>query len=139
MAFIAANLSETSFAGYLIDPARSLFVAECGGALLGYTMLVAGEPRDPDVAAAVSVRPTIELSKCYLHPDAHGSGAAAALVAATLVHARGTGASGIWLGVNQLNTRAQRFYGRQGFQRVGTKRFLVGDAFENDYVYERAL
>jgi RimJ/RimL family protein N-acetyltransferase len=35
--------------------------------------------------------------------------------------------------------RAQRFYAKSGFARVGTKRFLVGDRFEDDYVYERPL
>jgi len=45
----------------------------------------------------------------------------------------------MWLGVNQLNARAQRFYAKHGFERVGVKRFLVGDRFEDDFVYERAL
>ena len=76
-AFIAQHLSRTSFDGYLADPERRLFVAESDGPLLGYTMLVAGEPSDADVAAAVATRPTIELSKCYVHPDAHGGGIAA--------------------------------------------------------------
>lgn len=138
-AFIAAHLSEASFAAYLADPARSIFVAEADGALVGYTMLVAGEPADADVAAAITLRPTVELSKCYVHPDAHGAGAASELMAASLADAAASGAAGMWLGVNQLNARAQRFYGKQGFARVGTKRFLVGDRYEDDFVFERAL
>ena len=57
-AFIAQHLSRTSFDGYLADPERRLFVAESDGPLLGYTMLVAGEPSDADVAAAVATRPS---------------------------------------------------------------------------------
>jgi ribosomal protein S18 acetylase RimI-like enzyme len=53
--------------------------------------------------------------------------------------ARERGSQGAWLGVNQLNERAQRFYGKSGFTRVGTKRFLVGESYEDDYVFERAL
>ena len=86
-AFIAQHLSRTSFDGYLADPERRLFVAESDGPLLGYTMLVAGEPSDADVAAAVATRPTIELSKCYVHPDAHGGGIAAELMRASLAAA----------------------------------------------------
>ena len=138
-AFIAANLSAASFAAYLADPRRALFVAEDDGALLGYTMLVAGEPYDPDVAAVLTLRPTVELSKCYVHPDAHGGGIAAALMEASIDHARAGAACGMWLGVNQENARAQRFYGKHGFARVGVKRFLVGDRYEDDYVFERAL
>ncbi|MGN6272532.1 MAG: GNAT family N-acetyltransferase [Protaetiibacter sp.] len=137
--FIAANLSATSFEGYLADPQRRLFVAEVQGELAGYTMLVAGEPSDADVAAAVTRRPTIELSKCYVHPDSHGAGVAAALMSRSLADAEAAGAASIWLGVNQLNDRAQRFYGKHGFVRVGSKRFLVGDRYEDDYVYERPL
>lgn len=138
-AFIAAHLSPASFAAYLADPARTLFLAEEDGRLVGYTMLVTGEPADADVAASIGIRPTAELSKCYVHPDAHGAGIAAALMDASLDHARTAGAAGVWLGVNQLNARAQRFYGKHGFDRVGVKRFLVGDRYEDDYVYERAL
>ena len=52
--------------------------------------------------------------------------------------ARSSGAAGVWLGVNQQNERAQRFYAKSGFERVGTKRFLVGGVHEDDYVMERA-
>lgn len=138
-AFIAANLDETSFAGYLEDPARTVLVAEEGTDLVGYAMLVAGEPADPDVAAVVGRRPVTELSKCYVHPDAHGTGAAAALMEASLDVARAAGAATVWLGVNQQNARAQRFYGKHGFARVGVKRFLVGDRYEDDFVLERVL
>lgn len=138
-AFIAAHLSEASFTRYLDDPARVIFVAEAEGALAGYTMLVAGEPTDADVAAAVTLRPTVELSKCYVHPGAHGAGVASALMAESLAEATASGARGMWLGVNQLNARAQRFYGKHGFTRVGVKRFLVGERYEDDYVYERPL
>ncbi|MFT4028822.1 MAG: GNAT family N-acetyltransferase [Protaetiibacter sp.] len=138
-AFIAAKLSAASFAAYLEDRRRALFVAEDDGTLLGYTMLVAGEPYDPDVAAVLTLRPTVELSKCYVHPASHGGGVAAALLDVSIDHARAGAASGMWLGVNQLNARAQRFYGKHGFARVGVKRFLVGDRYEDDYVFERAL
>ncbi len=138
-AFIAAHLSEASFTRYLDDPARVIFGAESEGALAGYTMLVTGEPTDADVAAAATLRPTVELSKCYVHPGAHGAGVASALMAERLAEAAASGPRGMWLGVNQLNARAQRFYGKHGFTRVGVKRFLVGERYEDDYVYERPL
>lgn len=102
-------------------------------------MLVEGEPTDADVAAALRVRPTAELSKVYVHPAAHGSGVAALLVEQTVAEARARGAAGVWLGVNQENARANRFYEKSGFERVGVKRFLVGDRFEDDFVRERPL
>ncbi|MEB0307431.1 GNAT family N-acetyltransferase, partial [Cryobacterium sp. 10I1] len=71
--------------------------------------------------------------------ESHGRGVAAALMTATLDAARDRGARGAWLGVNQENARAIRFYGKHGFARVGTKHFLVGDRYEDDFVLERAL
>ena len=135
--FIATNLSVDSFTAYLSDPARLLFVGEIDGVASGYTMVVFGEPGDADVAASVTARPTAELSKCYALPSTHGTGLAAALVTASVQAARDRGARSVWLGVNQQNARANRFYEKQGFVQVGTKRFLVGERYEDDFV--RAL
>jgi ribosomal protein S18 acetylase RimI-like enzyme len=138
-AFIADNLTATHFDGYLADPARELYLAELDGEVVGYTMLIVGEPKDPDVAAAITLRPTSELSKCYVMPGHHGAGVAGALMTATLAAVRARGAAGVWLGVNEENERAQAFYEKSGFVKVGRKRFLVGERWENDYVMERAL
>jgi ribosomal protein S18 acetylase RimI-like enzyme len=137
--FIETVLSEERFTQYLADPARNLLLAESGDEVVGYAMLVAGEPADPDAAQAIRVRPTIELSKCYVLPGHHGAGVAGALMVASLDAAAGRTAAGIWLGVNEENERAQRFYGKHGFERVGSKRFLVGDRLERDWVMERTL
>jgi len=143
--FVAAVLSPARFAEYLADPSRALLVAvddEPGdqrAPLLGYTMLVEGEPTDDDVRVALTIHPTIELSKCYVHPDHHGAGVAHRLMTASLDVARDRGAHGMWLGVNQQNARAQAFYTRAGFAVVGTKHFTVGTRVEDDYVLERPL
>ena len=142
-AFIADVLSVERFEEYLADPARDLFLAHDpageGDRATGYAMLVTGEPADPDVRAVLEHRPTSELSKIYVLPDGHGSGTSSLLMAAALDAARARGARGAWLGVNQLNERAQRFYAKNGFTKVGTKRFLVGDRYEDDFVFEQAL
>jgi tRNA (guanine37-N1)-methyltransferase len=102
-------------------------------------MLVHGEPSDADTRAVVRHLPTTELSKIYVLPRAHGAGVARELLHAALAAARRMGAAGVWLGTNQANTRAQRFYEKSGFVRVGTRRFWVGDHHEDDFVFELAL
>lgn len=136
--FLATTLSETSFAGYLADPDRALCVAEVEGTPVGYTMLVFGEPSDPDVVDAITVRPTVELSKVYAVQGHHGAGVGPALMFASLGIA-GERASAVWLGVNQHNGRANRFYEKNGFAIVGTRRFLVGGRLEDDFVRERVF
>ena len=151
-AFIADVLSTQCFERYLADPDRDLFlsVAEdaedaqdaddanrADGLVTGYAMVVHADPTDPDVQAALTLRPSSELSKIYVRPDHHGAGTSRLLMDATLEAAQARGAAGVWLGVNQQNERAQRFYARSGFTKVGTKRFLVGARYEDDYVFER--
>ncbi|TFC75887.1 GNAT family N-acetyltransferase [Cryobacterium cheniae] len=138
-AFLRDVLAEGNFDVYLADPDRLILVAEDAGVMLGYTMLVFADPTDTDVRAAIGIRPTAELSKCYLRAETHGRGVAAALMSATLDAARARGAAGSWLGVNQENARAIRFYEKNGFVTVGEKRFLVGGRYEDDFVLERAL
>lgn len=138
-AFITAHLTPAHFAAYLADDARDLLVADDDGTLVGYTMLVAGEPYDADVAAVVPLRPTVELSKCYVLPGRHGGGVAAPLMAASLDVARGRGAAGVWLGVNGENLRAQAFYRRSGFEVVGERRFRVGEELHHDLVLHQPL
>ncbi|MGN6743640.1 MAG: GNAT family N-acetyltransferase [Amnibacterium sp.] len=140
-AFVGEHLTEARFATYLADPARVIVVDDPadGGPLRGYTMLVLTEPSDPDVQAAVRIRPTSELSKCYVRADDHGRGVAARLLARTLDEARVRGAAGMWLGTNTENARAVRFYEKHGFVKVGRRRFRVGDGEEHDFVLERPL
>lgn len=137
--FIAGNLTAESFARYIADGNRSVLLAEDDSGLVGYMMLIGGDPTDADVAAAVTIRPTIELSKVYVLPGAHGRGIAALLMAAAFDEARARGAAGIWLGVNQHNARAIRFYVKSRFTIVGEKTFSLGPELHHDFVMEQRL
>jgi ribosomal protein S18 acetylase RimI-like enzyme len=137
--FIAENLSETRFREYLADPDRAVLVARDNGRILGYAMLIRGIPDDEDVRTAVTLRPAVELSKIYVLPDSHGAGVSSALMRAALQYATEAAAKCVWLGVNQLNRRAQRFYAKHGFTVNGAKTFRLGAGIENDYVMVRPL
>lgn len=138
--FIDTHLTKERFADHLADPLHGVFVADRDGVLLGYTLgLVQDAPPEPHIAELVHGRPTVELSKCYTAPTAHGSGVAAELMDHTVAWARDEGAASVWLGVNTLNVRARTFYAKHGFVVVGTRRFTVGDAVEDDHVLERNL
>lgn len=139
-AFIAEHFTLDRFTGYLADPGRALrLLVDDDGTAIGYTMLVFGDPIDPDVLAAVTHRPTAELSKLYVLPASHGAGGARTLMEATLDDARARGVTSVWLGVNQQNARAIRFYGKSGFAVVGTKTFLVGPERHDDFVMEQVF
>jgi ribosomal protein S18 acetylase RimI-like enzyme len=137
--FIDTNLSPARFAEYLTDPQRAIFTARQDGRIVGYAMLIRGVDDDTDVQRAVEIRPAAELSKMYLLPDYHGSGLSTALIERTLTTAAGWGVRCVWLGVNQENQRAQRFYTKSGFRINGTRTFQLGTHRENDYVMVREV
>jgi len=136
---LANTLSRDHFRRYLEDPQITVLVIEAAGGLRGYSMLIERAAKDADVAAALTIQPSAELSKCYVHPDHHGLGAAAELMQATISAAAAGGARGIWLGVNSQNAKAVRFYEKSGFRKVGTKSFQLGNTVEHDFVMERGL
>ncbi|MCX2932844.1 GNAT family N-acetyltransferase [Mycobacterium sp. CVI_P3] len=138
-AFIAANLSRQRFADYLADPSRTVLTAREHGRIVGYAILVDGIGDDADVARSVTIRPAVELSKIYVLADSHGSGVSAGLLAAAIDRAGAAAARCIWLGVNQENIRAQRFYAKHGFTIAGTKTFKMGTNTEHDFVMVRGV
>ena len=137
--FVAENLSQERFAGYLADPLREVLVVEHDGTPAAYSMLVYADSADPDVVQALTVHPSAELSKLYVLETAHGAGVGAALIEASVEAAAQRGFAGIWLGVNTLNQRANRFYEKRLFRVVGEKKFALGGRLEEDYVRERVI
>ncbi|MBU3749991.1 MAG: GNAT family N-acetyltransferase [Mycobacterium sp.] len=137
--FVRTHLSAGRFAEYLTDPDRIVFVAQDGGRIVGYAMLIRGIGADPDVARAVPQRPAVELSKMYVLPSHHRSGAAAALLQSGIDWSVAGGATAVWLGVNKHNIRAQRFYRRHGFEVTGSRTFRLGAGTEADFVMVHRL
>ena len=135
--FVAEHLSVAAFAAHLANPDHAVLVAELDGRLLGYALTKLGRPEAADVLAAVPDGPWCELSKLYVHPDGHGSGAARALLEAVLLEARRASVATLWLGVNQLNQRANAFYAKHGLEVGGPRHFVVGGQVEADFVRAR--
>jgi ribosomal protein S18 acetylase RimI-like enzyme len=107
-------------------------VAEFANSIIGYARLLEHATGDGE-------RPGIELVRLYVDSQYHGSGVAGALMDACLAEARRRQQTSMWLGVWEHNPRAQRFYARYGFERVGEQVFLLDDDRQTDWIMERAL
>lgn len=138
-AFIAANLSAQRFGEYLADPDRRVLTAVDEGRIIGYAMLVRGIGNDPVIAGCIEQQPAVEVSKMYVLPDWHRRGAAGELMEAGISWASAQHMRALWLGVNQNNSRAQRFYRKHGFDVTGTRTFRVGATLESDFVMVRVI
>jgi ribosomal protein S18 acetylase RimI-like enzyme len=94
------------------EPRHVVLVAEKGGSVVGFASC--GESRDTAGEG--------ELYAIYVLPEAWGSGAGPALMAAALAALRAEGFATASLWVLDDNPRAQRFYEREGWARDGGRR-----------------
>lgn len=136
--FVRGNFTAAHLAAHVADASCDvLLVADDArpGTPLAYALVVDDVPPSTAVVPA----PSRMVSKFYAHPDVHGTPVAALLMAAVLDAGRARGVAALWLGVNQRNERAQRFYAKHGFEVVGTKHMRVGDRVHDDFVLARVL
>jgi len=89
--------------------------------------LAFAQVRAGKISDGVPATGSIELWRFYVDAPWHGQGLAAALMEAVKTCARARGAETLWLGVWQSNARAQAFYRKHGFRKVGSHVFAVGN------------
>lgn len=77
---------------------------------------------------------TIELWRFYVDKRWHGQGVAHTLMNAAKARGQRRGAGTMWLGVWERNARAQAFYRKHGFEKVGSQVFVVGSDPQTDDV-----
>jgi diamine N-acetyltransferase len=107
----------------------TLIYADGSGRWLGFAQLRTGKLSD-----GVPPQGSIELWRFYVDKPFHGRGVAAELMKGAKLRAKRRGATSLWLGVWERNARAQAFYARQGFRKVGSQVFVVGSDPQTDHV-----
>lgn len=113
-----------------------VLLAESPGsrALAGYLHIAPAET--PGCVRGAS---PIELKRLYVDPASHGRRIGKRLLDEGLARARAAGAATVWLGVWEHNTKAQAFYTREGFERVGEHDFVLGSDRQTDWIMQRSL
>jgi ribosomal protein S18 acetylase RimI-like enzyme len=133
-AFVAASYGPALQYAEIIDPDTETRLAEAAGALVGYAQI--GPFKLPHDAGSAHA---LELYRLYVREDVKGKGVAAALMDWAMTRMRDRGAMQAFLGVWSQNTRAQRFYARYGFAKVGTYKFPVGESLDDEWILRAAL
>lgn len=130
-------LSKADFAAALQHPGNLAFVgAQEGpqaGAIGGFVLLGAGPLPIADQ------RPRWLLRQLYLRHQLRGSGLAQCLLDCAVAASRARHKSELLLTVLQDNHRARRFYARNGFVEIGTRRFPVGHSTDDHFILRLAL
>jgi GNAT superfamily N-acetyltransferase len=132
----AAEHNATVYARYLAASQARVYAAAAdpGGALVGYAVACPLEFALPGATPA-----DYELRRIYVLHRYQGKGVGQALLDQIIAAARELGYKRLLLGVNVDNVAAIRFYGRQGFARIGERRFQVGRQSCHDDVLALAL
>jgi len=128
-AFLKSSYALDAVAGWIADPRGQVLVVEDGGALIAYAQV--GDNTLPYVGA----RPGDgELKRLYVRREAQGMGLGRILLERSLDW---LGARPILIGVWSENLKAQRLYGRYGFEKVGEYKFMVGLFEDPEFILRR--
>jgi ribosomal protein S18 acetylase RimI-like enzyme len=118
----------------ILDPALDTLLAVSNGKLAGFAMV-----RERLAPPGVETLKPVELWRFYVDKAWQGRGLARVLMHAVEDKARARGGRELWLGVWERNVRAQAFYRKCGFEKVGTQIFVVGSDPQTDHVMLRTL
>jgi ribosomal protein S18 acetylase RimI-like enzyme len=118
----------------LNDPSKKFLILEHNRVAVGYALLHAH-------ATPLAVRDAraIELSRLYLLKAYRGRGLGRALMQECLKLSLRRGHKSIWLAVWERNERAVSFYGKSGFEVVGTRPKENAESEGEDLIMSRLL
>ena len=156
-AYLAEAYTPTAIAKDLANEQNHFFVARLNSAraeenskVVGFIQMKLGTTE----GCIPSDVPTCELHRIYVSSDQVGGGIGQLMMGrglqwareqllgsephngATVVPSEGAKGqkAGVWLGVWEENVKAERFYRRWGFERVGAHDFAMGDTRQTDSV-----
>lgn len=133
-AFLAASYSPAQQYAEILDGAAEHRLALAQGAIVGACQIgKLGLPIDPGPAQS------LELKRLYLAADMKGAGVGQALMDWAVTRTQARGATQLFLGVWRENARAQRFYARNGFSKVGAYQFPVGAHMDDEDILLRRV
>ena len=82
---------------------------------------------------------SLEIERIYVSKEFQGTGLGRCLMEHAINIAIERRKKYVWLGVWEKNEKAIRFYERNGFNKIGTHKFVIGDDVQTDYIMRRDL
>src|SRR5262245_52836698 len=133
-AYITSAFTLRQIETELNDPRSTFYLLHVEAKLAGYAKLRAGGAPE-----CVSGDAPVEMVRFYIDRAWHGTGLAAALMEHCLAEAKREGFTTMYLGVWEQNLRAQAFYRKWHFQRVGQHIFHMGSDPQVDWWMMRPM
>lgn len=82
---------------------------------------------------------SLEIQRIYIDQDFQGKGLGSFLMREAINIAKSLRKEYVWLGVWEHNYKAQSFYSKHGFYRIGAHPFIMGDDEQTDYILRKDL
>jgi GNAT superfamily N-acetyltransferase len=116
----------------LADPGKAAWLVETDGQVVGYAQAGPCELPHPEVAPACG-----ELKRFYFLKAWQNQGFGRRLFEEVMAWLLRDGPRDVWIGVWSENHGAQRFYAREGFEKVGEYGFKVGRTVDHEFILRR--
>lgn len=129
--YILAELTPTKMVASLSDPDTCFFVVEYKRGLVGFATIKFGVPCPGEFG------PGVELQTLYVQEHFVGFGVGKSLLHTATAKTLEQPNLPLWLTVNAKNTHAIAFYERQGFSRISSTFFVLGQERHENYLLIR--
>lgn len=133
--FLKLQFSVNSLMAEVSRKQNTILLAYRFDTLVGYALM--REAKNPP-----KINPPVralELARLYVDKSFIGNGVGSALMKECITQARLKAKEALWLGVWHENHRAVEFYTKWGFQKCGSKIFILGDDPQIDWVMKKDL
>ena len=116
------------------DPESFYYFCYFNDELAGYLKLNIGSAQtESDYPEA------LEIQRIYVLQKYQGQKIGLSMMQHTIAVAKKIKKSQVWLGVWKKNLKAQAFYRKSGFEKVGSHDFVLGDDIQTDYILVKEL
>ena len=127
--YIGNFLSHEMLMEELTNPYSAFYFTKIGGKAIGYLKLNWGKAQT-DIKDGNS----LEIERIYVVKELLGKNIGQVLFNKAVQLARDSGHDILWLGVWEKNTRAIKFYERNGMVKFGTHPFMLGEDEQTDHL-----
>lgn len=132
--YLEKSFSAEKIERELSNPDSYFFIAYEQDTPVGYLKLNTGEAQTELQGDSV-----LEIERIYVLKDFHGKKVGQVLFEKSLDIAKQLNKEFIWLGVWEQNTKAVRFYEKNGFVAFDTHIFKMGDEEQTDILMKKTL
>lgn len=138
--FLQDSYTPKIIGNWISDPNYKVILSIYKNEIIGYIVAGICDLEHHDIT-----KDDIEIKKLYIHPSQFGKGISHQLMKLMLEYIVDKQtklnllSSFIYLGVWENNFRAQKFYNKYNFNRVGEHLYIVGNCRDLDYIFRAPL